>query len=177
MMILPVRLFLLFLVWSNVAIVSVSSSKECITISRGKELKQYVQSSPQRHVLVVLSDSNVDDDANDDDRDDVYKELCNRLENTPTSRVEDFEIALVVDSNLKRHVMKSAKLEKVVPAVVVAVPVLGHAIAFVQQKLDRHLYFFWAETTTMISTSSATFCFVAQLVAPTAAQCNKIKVL
>jgi hypothetical protein len=77
---------------------SVVHAKNCITLSRGKELKEYL---PMSHVLLVLGG---------DEKEEAYLQLCNRLETTPESRSKDFEIAFVNDSNLKRHVMKSAKL-------------------------------------------------------------------
>jgi hypothetical protein len=77
---------------------SVVHAKECITLSRGKELKEYL---PTSHVLLVLGD---------DEKDEAYVQLCNRLETTPEPRSNDFVIAFVNDSNLKRNVMKSAKL-------------------------------------------------------------------
>lgn len=103
------RSFLFLLLWSLWSSPFVSSSKECISLSRGKELKQYLETS---HVLVVLSDKTSQDDVDDDEDDDnntIYKELCQRLSSTPAGRVQDFEIALVTDSNLKRHIIKSSK--------------------------------------------------------------------
>ena len=107
------RSFLYLLLWSLWSSPFVSSSKECISLSRGKELKQYLETS---HVLVVLSDktSQDDDDDNDDEEEEgdnntIYKELCQRLSSTPAGRVQDFEIALVTDSNMKRHVIKSSQ--------------------------------------------------------------------
>lgn len=82
---------------ANSANISYVQAKECITLSRGKELKELLQNS---HVLLVLGD---------DEEDDAYLQLCNRLETTPEARAKDFDIAFVKDSNLKRLVMKSAK--------------------------------------------------------------------
>eukprot|EP00980_Cylindrotheca_fusiformis_P002593 scaffold612_cov98-Cylindrotheca_fusiformis.AAC.7 len=95
---------------------STFAKKECITLNRGKELKEHVSKS---HVLLILADGSTssskkdDDDEEEDDEEeednDTYLQLCNRLETTPEARTKDFEIALVKDSNLKRLVMKSAQ--------------------------------------------------------------------
>lgn len=105
-------------------------AKECMELSRGKELKKLVQSS---HVLVALQGSNnsrnvlkeeEDDDEDDsDDEDDdeeveedenvdhaaVHQQLCKRLKETPDARVKDFNIVKVMDSNLKRKVLEDSK--------------------------------------------------------------------
>lgn len=75
--------------------------KECINLSRGKELKEKLTTA---NVLVVLGSD--EDEA-------TYKELCSRLESTPPARVKDLEIAFVKDSNLKRNVMAKAEAPKV----------------------------------------------------------------
>lgn len=78
-----------------------SKKKECITLSRGKELKEKVTTS---NVLLVLGS---------EEDDETYKELCSRLESTPMPRVKDLEIAFVKDSNMKRNVMAKAEPPKV----------------------------------------------------------------
>lgn len=78
-----------------------AAGKECITsITRGKELKEFQSHS---HVLAVLPSTSGDAEDNE-----VYKELCQRLESTPFPRVKDFEIALIQDSNLKRKILNEA---------------------------------------------------------------------
>lgn len=80
---------------------ALGDKKKCITMSRGKELREKLSEGKQ--VLLVLG--------NDDDHK-TYKELCSRLESTPVDRVKDLEIAFVKDSNMRRNVMQKAQPKK-----------------------------------------------------------------
>ena len=87
-------------------------NKACVEddIQRGKELKKYVL---KNHVLVVLQkEEEEDDDDSDDDEDSTsnneYKDLCERLHNTPIDRVKDFEIVEVQESTFRKKVLAKA---------------------------------------------------------------------
>ncbi|CAJ1937293.1 unnamed protein product [Cylindrotheca closterium] len=98
-----ILLLVLLALLSSISCVTADSNKkkECIKLSRGKELKEQLASG--NNVLLVLG--NDDDEA-------TYKELCSRLEQTPTDRVKDFDIAFVKDSNMRRNVMAKAEPPK-----------------------------------------------------------------
>ena len=70
-----------------------NNRRTCIELTRAKELKQkYLEE--YNHVLVVMSGSGggIGEEQEDDD-DKVYKELCERYENTAQERVKDLVIA------------------------------------------------------------------------------------
>jgi hypothetical protein len=100
-MMMPIpKLFLILslLLYSTISTAD-ATKKQCTTLSRGKELKQMVESS---NVLVVLGE---EDDA-------IYKELCERIESTPAFRIQYLEIALVESENLKTHILSKASPAK-----------------------------------------------------------------
>ncbi|KAL3928580.1 MAG: hypothetical protein SGBAC_012591 [Bacillariaceae sp.] len=87
----------LLLLSNSLIVTAAPAKKECIKLSRGKELKEKLVT---QNILLVLG--------NDEDEK-TYKELCSRLGSTPMGRVKDFEIAFVKDSNMRRNVMQKAE--------------------------------------------------------------------
>ncbi len=85
-------MFLFRLLTLLVVSLTVTTAKECGTVSRGKELKQLVGTS---HVLVAMTTSGDDSST---------KDLCERLQQTPDVRVQDLEIVTVADHNIQRKV-------------------------------------------------------------------------
>ena len=83
-----------------------TNAKECLTVSRGKELKQLVKKS---NVLVILQEaSSGDDEEESEEPPTVGSELCDRLKVTPEARVEDMDVVLVSDKILQTKVWSSS---------------------------------------------------------------------
>jgi len=106
----PYASLALLLVFSS-GCAHLSSAKSCQTVVRPGQLKKLVQDN---HVLVALQRANSNDDIDGDDDDGADKDtelddLCNRFRDTLESRVKDFEIVKVMDSNVKRQVWETSR--------------------------------------------------------------------
>ena len=77
------------------------TGKECGTATRGKQVKEMTSKS---HVLVALLTDPPNDTA-------VWKELCERLTQTPEARVTDFSIVSVVDHSTQKKLWDQSRPE------------------------------------------------------------------